>query len=44
MHLYQNGTHGFGMKTGVGNAATWTARSEDWMRANGWLPCARPGR
>jgi acetyl esterase/lipase len=41
MHLYQNGTHGFGMKTGAGNAATWTARCADWMRANGWLPCVR---
>ncbi|WP_068772470.1 alpha/beta hydrolase fold domain-containing protein [Termitidicoccus mucosus] len=37
MHLYQNGAHGFGMKTDTGNAATWPARCEDWMRANGWL-------
>jgi acetyl esterase/lipase len=37
MHLFQNGAHGFGMKPGAGNAATWPARCEDWMRANGWL-------
>jgi acetyl esterase/lipase/quercetin dioxygenase-like cupin family protein len=42
MHLYQNGAHGFGMKTGGGNTATWTARCEDWMRANGWLAGAAP--
>ncbi len=42
MHLYQNGAHGFGMKTGIGNAATWTARCADWMRANGWLDAPAP--
>ncbi|MDR2674840.1 MAG: alpha/beta hydrolase [Opitutaceae bacterium] len=45
LHLYQNGAHGFGMKTGAGNASTWTARCADWMRANGWLaPPAPPAR
>lgn len=38
LHLYGSGGHGFGMRPIPHPAATWTARCEDWMRKQGYLP------
>jgi len=40
LHIYEQGGHGFGMKTNVhGPVKTWTARCTDWLVQRGW---ARP--
>lgn len=38
LHVWPKGGHGFGMRTDVGEAATWPDLAERWMRASGWLP------
>jgi len=38
LHLYASGGHGFGMRSIPHPAATWTARCEEWMRKQGYLP------
>jgi acetyl esterase/lipase len=42
LHLWPKGGHGFGMRSDVGEASTWSDRCEEWMRANGWLDAPKP--
>lgn len=35
-HIYSQGGHGYGL-SGRGDSSGWTARLEDWMKANGWM-------
>lgn len=38
LHVYQNGGHGYGIRTRPGSVIdTWTARAADWLRVRGWL-------
>jgi len=37
LHIYQEGSHGFGLAPGDPVLSTWPARCEAWMRVNGWL-------
>lgn len=38
MHIYGSGGHGFGMRAIPHPAASWTARCEDWMRKQAYVP------
>ncbi len=35
-HFYSQGGHGYGL-AGRADAVGWSARLEDWMKANGWM-------
>lgn len=37
MHLYEKGSHGFGLKPKFPTTADWPARCETWLRAHGWV-------
>ncbi len=37
LHVFEKGGHGFGMKSNLGPASTWTLRAADWLKAHGWL-------
>jgi acetyl esterase/lipase len=37
MYLFEHGSHGMGMKDGLGTASEWPRRAEDWLRARGLL-------
>jgi acetyl esterase/lipase len=37
LHVFNGGSHGFGMRPSAGVAATWPDRCVDWMRARGLL-------
>ncbi|MBY0456900.1 MAG: SMP-30/gluconolactonase/LRE family protein [Gemmataceae bacterium] len=41
MHVYSEGGHGFGMRTGDKPHASWPKRCEEWMRAEGFLTSAK---
>jgi len=38
MHLYPNGSHGFGFRKDLGQTSDWTKRGEEWLRSRGLLP------
>lgn len=42
LHLYSKGPHGDGMSPQLGPISEWPRLCEIWMRANGWLPAAKP--
>ncbi len=37
MYLFEHGSHGMGMKAGLGTASEWPKRAEEWLRARGLL-------
>jgi acetyl esterase/lipase len=37
MYLFEHGSHGMGMKDGLGTASDWPRRAEEWLRARGLL-------
>jgi len=37
MHIYLKGSHGFGMRKGVGPAEGWIDRCAEWMKLSGFL-------
>jgi dipeptidyl aminopeptidase/acylaminoacyl peptidase len=41
MYLFENGSHGMGMRDGLGTASEWPKRAEEWLRARGLLTPAR---
>lgn len=41
LHVFNGGSHGFGMRPSAGVAATWPDRCVDWMRARGLLTTAQ---
>jgi acetyl esterase/lipase len=44
MLLFERGSHGMGMRAGLGTASAWPARAEDWLRERGLLTPARTGQ
>ena len=42
MYLFEHGSHGMGMRDGLGTASEWPKRAEDWLRARGLLTPAKP--
>lgn len=42
MYLFEHGSHGMGMKAGLGTASDWPRRAEEWLRHRGLLePAAK---
>lgn len=41
MYLFEHGTHGMGMKPGLGTASEWPKRAEEWLRNRGLLDAAK---
>ncbi|KQY15880.1 alpha/beta hydrolase [Massilia sp. Root133] len=41
MYLFEHGSHGMGMRAGLGTASAWPKRAEEWLRARGLLDPAR---
>jgi acetyl esterase/lipase len=41
MYLFEHGSHGMGMRAGLGTASDWPRRAEEWLRARGLLDPAR---
>ncbi|QOY96091.1 alpha/beta hydrolase [Massilia sp. UMI-21] len=41
MYLFEQGSHGMGMRDGLGTASTWPRRAEEWMKMRGLLDRAR---
>jgi acetyl esterase/lipase len=37
MYLFEQGSHGMGMRDGLANASQWPRRAEEWLRARGLL-------
>lgn len=37
MLLFEHGSHGMGMRSGLGTASDWPRRAEEWLRARGLL-------
>jgi acetyl esterase/lipase len=37
MYLFERGTHGMGMRDGLGTASNWPKRAEEWLTARGLL-------
>jgi len=37
MYLFEHGSHGMGMRTGLGTASDWSKRAEEWLRNRGLL-------
>jgi acetyl esterase/lipase len=44
MLLFEHGSHGMGMRAGLGTTSAWSARAEDWLRERGLLTPARDRR
>lgn len=42
MYLFERGSHGMGMRDGLGTASNWPKRAEAWLRARGLLDIAKP--
>ncbi|MFS2017345.1 alpha/beta hydrolase [Massilia sp. CT11-108] len=41
MYLFEHGSHGMGMRTGLGTASAWPKRAEEWLKARGLLDPAK---
>jgi len=41
MYLFEHGSHGMGMRSGLGTASAWPKRAEEWLGARGLLEPAR---
>jgi dipeptidyl aminopeptidase/acylaminoacyl peptidase len=41
MYLFEHGSHGMGMRAGLGTASAWPRRAEEWLKARGLLDAAR---
>jgi dipeptidyl aminopeptidase/acylaminoacyl peptidase len=37
MYLFEHGSHGMGMRAGLGTASDWPKRAEAWLKARGLL-------
>ncbi|WP_338771275.1 alpha/beta hydrolase [Massilia sp. METH4] len=44
MYLFEQGSHGMGMRDGLANASYWPRRAEEWLRARGLLTLAKPAQ
>jgi len=41
MYLFEKGSHGMGMRDGLGTSSEWPRRAEAWLRARGLLEAAK---
>jgi acetyl esterase/lipase len=41
MYLFEHGSHGMGMKAGLGTASEWPKRAEEWLKNRGLLDPAK---
>jgi acetyl esterase/lipase len=41
-YAFEHGSHGMGMKAGLGTASDWPRRAEEWLRGRGLLDAAKP--
>ena len=41
MYLFEHGSHGMGMRGGLGTASDWPRRAEEWLRGRGLLEVAK---
>lgn len=41
MYLFEHGSHGMGMRGGLGTASEWPRRAEEWLRGRGLLDAAK---
>lgn len=41
MYLFEHGSHGMGMRAGLGTSSDWPRRAEEWLRGRGLLDAAR---
>lgn len=41
MYLFERGSHGMGMRDGLGTASNWHKRAEEWLSARGLLTAAK---
>jgi acetyl esterase/lipase len=41
MYLFEHGSHGMGMRAGLGTASSWPRRAEEWLKDRGLLDPAR---
>ncbi|PQO99786.1 alpha/beta hydrolase [Massilia phosphatilytica] len=41
MYLFEHGSHGMGMRAGLGTASEWPKRAEEWLKARGLLEPAK---
>ena len=41
MYLFEHGSHGMGMRAGLGTASEWPKRAEEWFKARGLLEPAK---
>jgi acetyl esterase/lipase len=41
MYLFEHGSHGMGMRAGLGTASEWPKRAEEWLKARGLLESVR---
>ena len=41
MYLFEHGSHGMGMRAGLGTASDWPRRAEEWLRGRGLLDAAK---
>jgi len=41
MYLFEHGSHGMGMRGGLGTASEWPKRAEEWLRGHGLLERAK---
>lgn len=41
MYLFEHGSHGMGMRAGLGTASEWPRRAEEWLRYRGLLDAAK---
>ena len=41
MYLFEQGSHGMGMRDGLGTASSWPRRAEEWLKMRGLLDKAR---
>lgn len=42
MYLFEHGSHGMGMRDGLGTASQWPKRAEEWLHARGLLTPEKP--
>jgi len=41
IYLFEHGSHGMGMRAGLGTASEWPRRAEEWLRGRGLLETAK---
>lgn len=41
MYLFEQGSHGMGMRDGLGTASSWSRRAEEWLKMRGLLDKAK---